>query len=202
MVSTGARLPSPEEGAATVLVLAALLAVVLVLGGGLVAVVAVRESHRARSVADLAVLAAAGPTTAGGPADCRRARRVAGTAGARVVECRRLPDGSVLVRVRVPVRWPPGWSGLPPAVEARARAGTMPAEGRSPRPGASAAQAGSVPSRWREASGVVVPGSVDGVGASDIGAVLSVPSLGVDGSCVRAVVSTPGPRSPSPSPSP
>lgn len=128
-VLTGRRAPHPERGSGSVLVLGAVLVVTVVLAGALVVLAAVRDAHRARAAADLAALAAALPRAVGGPADCRRAATVAAVAGAALVECRPLPDGSVRVRTRIAVRWPAGWPGLPPAVEGRARAGpATPAE--------------------------------------------------------------------------
>jgi secretion/DNA translocation related TadE-like protein len=112
-----------ERGSGSVLVLAAVLAVVTVLAGALLVAAAVRDVHRARGAADLAALAAALPLASGGSVGCARARTVAAAAGAELVECRLLADGTVRVRTRVPAGWAAGWPGLPAAVHGTARAG-------------------------------------------------------------------------------
>ena len=112
-----------EVGAGTVLVLAALGAVVVVLAGALMLVAAVRDAHRARSAADLAALAAASGPAAGEPPDCAAAAQVARAMGASVRECGAQADGSVTVRVGVRISWPARWPGLPDVVTGSARAG-------------------------------------------------------------------------------
>jgi secretion/DNA translocation related TadE-like protein len=85
-----------DGGSGTVLVLGLIgVAVVLVtfvaaLGG------AVDARHRAEAAADLAVLAAVG-------SDCTGAAAVAVANGGTLTACRRLADGSCVVRVAVPV---------------------------------------------------------------------------------------------------
>ncbi|WP_369069647.1 Rv3654c family TadE-like protein [Kineococcus terrestris] len=119
----------PDRGSGTVLVLAlgcvalTALLLVLALGGAVVA------RHRAASAADLAALAAADVLLgrAGGE-PCERAARVVTAHGAAapdaaapvLVACAPAADGSVLVRVAVPVSGPLG--ALGPA-RAAARAG-------------------------------------------------------------------------------
>ncbi len=112
-----------ESGSGTVLVAGAMGVVAVVLCGGLLVAEAVRVAHRAASAADLAALAAAGGPARGEGADCAAAAGVAAPVGARVVRCSGLPDGSVLVVVEVPTRWPAGWIGLPDAATGSARAG-------------------------------------------------------------------------------
>jgi secretion/DNA translocation related TadE-like protein len=117
-----------ERGAGTVLVVGAVGAVVVLLVGALVVAAAVRDLHRARSAADLAALAAAVPVASAGSPDCGAAARVAAVQGARLLTCRSLPDGTVLVDVTV--RWPvpAGWADLPANAIGRARAGPVAAE--------------------------------------------------------------------------
>lgn len=79
--------------------------------------------HRAGRTADLAALAAAAEVQAGAPDPCRAAGRLAATAAAEVESCSVLPDGSVLVVVRLPPRAPGPWNLVLPAARARARAG-------------------------------------------------------------------------------
>lgn len=137
-----------DRGSGTVLVLG-LLGVVVALAGLVVLVGAVVVArHHAESAADLAALAAAGSdgldgpdpvpagvtlggtgagTGPGGPG-CRRAEAVATAGGGSLASCRRLDDGSYVVRVVVPVTVT---SSLLPAVgdlraTARARAGLPP----------------------------------------------------------------------------
>jgi len=118
----------PERGSATVLVVGAVAAVVVVLTGGLVVCGVVRDVHRARAAADLAALAAAAPVAEGGGVDCGVGAAVAAANGAVLIECAAQPDGSVLVAVAVRRRGSPGWAGLPAAVSARARAGVVDSE--------------------------------------------------------------------------
>lgn len=112
-----------ERGAGSVLVLAAAGVVATVLAGALVVVAAVRDAHRARSAADLGALAAARGPAAGSAADCAAAAAVGHAVGAVLEACRELGDGSVLVVVAMPARWPAGWPGLPAEVIGTARAG-------------------------------------------------------------------------------
>jgi secretion/DNA translocation related TadE-like protein len=118
----------PERGSATVLVVGAVVAVVVVLTGVLVVCGVVRDVHRARAAADLAALAAAGPVAVGGGVDCGVGAAVAAANGAVLTGCAAQPDGSVLVAVAVRRRGSPGWVGLPAAVSARARAGVVDSE--------------------------------------------------------------------------
>jgi secretion/DNA translocation related TadE-like protein len=131
-----------DGGSGTVLVLGLIgVGVVLVtfvtaLGDAVVA------RHRAEAAADLAVLAAAG-------SDCTGAAAVAAANGGTLTACSRLPDGSCVVRVAVPValasRLLP--AGERPLAHADARAGPpelvasagtgphVPAAGERPDPG-------------------------------------------------------------------
>jgi secretion/DNA translocation related TadE-like protein len=120
MLSTGV-----ERGSATVLTVGAAGALVLVLSGVLVVAGAVRDVHRARSAADLASLAAAGPAAHGGEVDCRVGASVAEANGALLTGCAPQADASVVVTVAVGRRWPPGWARLPAVVTVRARAGVV-----------------------------------------------------------------------------
>jgi secretion/DNA translocation related TadE-like protein len=97
----------------------------VVLGATTAAVVwggVVVARHRATRTADLAALAAARDAAAGLGQSCSAAVRVAGSAGADVVSCQVLPDGSVLVVVELPVPVAVAGLDMPPA-RARARAG-------------------------------------------------------------------------------
>ncbi len=107
---------------ATVLVVGAAGALAAVATGGLVLAGVATDVHRAAAAADLGALAAAGPLVRGGPPDCAAAGDLATRNGARLVGCGATPDGSVVVRVSVALD-AVGWPGLPPAVEATARAG-------------------------------------------------------------------------------
>ena len=118
-----------EQGGASVLVVAASGAVVAVLASVLAVTATVREVHRARAAADLAALAAAAGTAAGGPVDCTSANAVAARNGATLAACGALSDGSAVVAVSVPVvRSGPASAWLPREVSARARAGTVAAD--------------------------------------------------------------------------
>lgn len=114
-----------EGGNATVLTVGAVATVVLVLAGVLVLAATVRDVHRARAAADLAALAAAGPTAPGGGADCAVGASVAAANGATLTGCTAAPEGSVAVRVVLPRSRPPGWGWLTATVSARARAGVV-----------------------------------------------------------------------------
>jgi len=114
-----------EHGGATVLVVGALGVVVAVLTGVLVVAATVRDVHRARSAADLAALAAAGPLQSGGRANCAAGADVARANEAVLTGCTPQPDGSVLVTTAVDRAWSPGWAGLPAVVSAQARAGLV-----------------------------------------------------------------------------
>lgn len=115
----------PEEGSATVLTVGGAAVVVVVLGAVLVVVGVVRDVHRARAAADLAALAAAGPTVAGSGVDCGSAVAVARANGADLTGCEPAADGSVVVSVRVARTSTTAWSWLPGGVVVRARAGVV-----------------------------------------------------------------------------
>jgi secretion/DNA translocation related TadE-like protein len=120
-----AGIPATESGSATVwvvivcLVTWSVVTVALSIGGAVVA------RHRTESAADLAALAGA-RLLAGGVGDpCAEAQRVAVATRARVVECDRLPDGSLQVVAEVALpRLLARWPELPPA-RARARSGAV-----------------------------------------------------------------------------
>ena len=135
-LTCGSSLPGTERGdremndrgsgtvlmAVLMLVTGVLVALVLALGGVVVA------RHRAGAIADLAALAAAGEPP--GPTACERARRVAQANAGRVVGCRILADGSVVVEVKRSGAGPPGGrfgvGGLLAQVTGSARAGAGP----------------------------------------------------------------------------
>ena len=118
-----------ERGSATVLVLAAMAALMLSAGTGLALGAVATARHRAAAAADLAALAAARRTSVGSPpAGCAPARTVAAAQGGVVLACSVRADGSVEVLVGTPL---PGWVGRrggggAALVQARARAGTSP----------------------------------------------------------------------------
>ena len=120
----GRGLGRRELGSASVLVVGAVGAIVLVLSGVLVVAGAVRDIHRVQTAADLGALAAVGGASSGGGPDCRAATAVVEANGARLTRCDIEPDGSVVVRAAVHRRWPRGWR-LPRTISARARAGVV-----------------------------------------------------------------------------
>lgn len=111
-----------DRGSATVLVVAALAALLAAGVGALEIVGAVRASHQAHSAADLASLAGALILVRGGSPSsaCSRAAVLARQNSASLVDCR--PTGDSVLEVVVSV---PGGTGLGPAV-ARSRAGPAP----------------------------------------------------------------------------
>ena len=125
-----------ERGSASVLVVGAVGAVVLVLSSVLVVVGAVRDLHRVQAAADFAALAAAGATSSGGGPDCGAAVAVAEANRARLTLCSTEPDGSAIVTASVRARWPGGW-GLPRTISSTARAGMVGAadDAETPVPG-------------------------------------------------------------------
>ena len=122
-VGRPAGLAAADRGSATIWVAIACLvtwsvALFALSVGGVIA-----ARHRAASAADLAALAGARTLVAGVGDPCAAAQRVAAAAGARVVACDVLANGSLQVVAeaalpRLLARWPQ----LPPA-RARARAG-------------------------------------------------------------------------------
>jgi secretion/DNA translocation related TadE-like protein len=124
----------PDRGSGTVL-----MAVLMVVAGFLVMLVlalggVVVARHRAGAIADLAALAAASEPP--GPTACERARRVAQANAGRVMDCRILNDGSVVVEVKRAGPGPPGGrfgiGGLLARVTGSARAGAGPPTGNGP----------------------------------------------------------------------
>ena len=114
-----------ERGSASVL-MAAIMGVVVALGGAAMLIAGYLVAHhRARAAADLAALSGAVARARGDDA-CDRARRIAPQNGARVTSCTRVGDDIdfvVTVRTAVPVR--SRLPGLPPTVEAEAHAGRV-----------------------------------------------------------------------------
>ncbi|GAA6527530.1 Rv3654c family TadE-like protein [Intrasporangium sp. DVR] len=107
-----------ERGAATVLVIGVIVALMAATLGGLLVAGAVVASHRARLAADLAALAGATLLRDAGTVEgsCSRAARVAAANGGALVACR--AEGLALaVVVTVPA---PGW---PEPARARSKAG-------------------------------------------------------------------------------
>jgi len=115
---TGRPAP-PDEGSATVLVLAATTVIVL-LTGALVGVgMAITTRHRAALAADVAALAAAASVAEGEAAACSGATAAAERDGAVVVFCS-VAGAVASVRTRVKA---PAWILWAGAAEGRARAG-------------------------------------------------------------------------------
>ncbi|HWS57495.1 MAG TPA: Rv3654c family TadE-like protein [Actinotalea sp.] len=114
-----------ERGSATVLTVAGIGVVLTLAAAALVVTGVVRDVHRARGAADLAALSAASPLTAGAPAGCAAAGRVAAANGAGLTGCAVLADGAVAVTVSVTRSTPAGWLAGPSVVSARARAGVV-----------------------------------------------------------------------------
>ena len=115
-----ARRARGDQGVASVLVLAAVLALLGAGSASLAAVAVARQ--RAASAADLSALAAAEGVLEGQSAACARARRVAALVGAELVTCLIAGDTVDLV---VEVR-PAGRLGRLGTASARARAGPGP----------------------------------------------------------------------------
>lgn len=111
-----------ERGSATVLMLAVIAAVMTLTVSGLLLASAVLASHRARTAADLAALAAAGVLMKGEPAfaACELAVRVAAVNHGRVYQCLALGT-----EVQLSVAVPSAVTGLGVAT-ARSRAGPGP----------------------------------------------------------------------------
>jgi secretion/DNA translocation related TadE-like protein len=115
--------PVADRGSATVWVAIACLVTWSVATVALSIGAAVAARHRAVSSADLAALAGARMLAGESSDPCSKAQRVAAAAGARLVACDRLADGSLQVVTEVALpRLLGRWSHLPPA-RARARAG-------------------------------------------------------------------------------
>ena len=111
-----------ERGSATVVILAVIAVVLMLTVSGLMLASAVVASHRARSAADLAALAAAGVLTRGEPlvAACRSAAHVAAANHGRLQSC-----AAVGTEVRLSIAVRAGVHGLGVAT-ARSRAGPGP----------------------------------------------------------------------------
>jgi secretion/DNA translocation related TadE-like protein len=116
---------SGEGGSATVVMLAVIAAVLTLTVSGLSLSSAVLASHRARTAADLAALAAAGALLGGEPAStaCQSAARVAAANDAQLQRC-----VAVGGEVRISVAVQAGARGLGVAT-ARSRAGPSPRGG-------------------------------------------------------------------------
>ena len=115
----GIRTLPDERGSVTVVMLAVIATVLVLTVSGLLLASAVLASHRARSAADLAALAAAGMLMRGEPATaaCESAARVAAANHGRVQRC--IVSGQ---EVRLTVAVAAGVESLGVA-EARSRAG-------------------------------------------------------------------------------
>ncbi len=113
-----------DRGSATVFAAAISLVLVMSATAAMVVVAVVLATHRARSAADLAALAAA-TAEVGGSDACAAARINARTNGAEVTTCRVTGDTSSFV-VAVTLTAPTGLgSPLPARVGAEAHAGTV-----------------------------------------------------------------------------
>jgi secretion/DNA translocation related TadE-like protein len=106
-----------DAGAGSVLVIGLAACALALAGSATVLGQAVVGRHRAQSVADLAALAAAGPS------GCPLASELARVSGARLLSCRRADDGTAVVTAAVALPAPA--RSLGPAV-AVARAGPPP----------------------------------------------------------------------------
>lgn len=114
-----------EGGAATILVAAGLVIVLVV--GYAAAVIAgyVAQAHSVRGAADLAALSGAQTRQSGGDA-CAAARRIAARNDVEVTSCKVAGDWiDFVVSVRVQRRVTIGWVGLPGGIEAVAHAGRL-----------------------------------------------------------------------------
>ena len=97
-----------DEGSATVIAAAGMLACMLIVGMVLHLVAVVAARHSAQAGADLAVLAAAQHHAWALPGEpCAQAREIASRNGVTVEECR-IDGGDVHIGVARPVRWPSG----------------------------------------------------------------------------------------------
>jgi secretion/DNA translocation related TadE-like protein len=113
VVVSGSALAEPEPrdgGSGTVLALCLVVVAVLLAGTATTLGHAVLARHQAETAADLGALAAAtallDPLSGNGPGTasaCRRAERVVGANGARLLACREHPDASVTVQTAVDV---------------------------------------------------------------------------------------------------
>jgi secretion/DNA translocation related TadE-like protein len=124
--SSGIRRRLPDEhGSATVIMLGVIAAVLMLTVSGLLLASAVLASHRARTAADLAALAAAGVLLRGDPpaAACQSAAQVATANHGQMQRC--VADGT---EVRLSIAVPAGIQGLGVAT-ARSRAGPGPSGG-------------------------------------------------------------------------
>ncbi|WP_149360417.1 Rv3654c family TadE-like protein [Lolliginicoccus suaedae] len=100
-----------DEGSATVIAAAGMLACMLIVGMVLHLVAVVAARHSAQAGADLAVLAAAQHHAWALPGEpCARAREIARRNGVTIDDCR-IDGGDIRVDVTRPVRWPSGGEG-------------------------------------------------------------------------------------------
>jgi secretion/DNA translocation related TadE-like protein len=123
VTAPGVGRPMPDErGSATVVILAVIAVVLMLTVSGLMLASAVVGSHRARSAADLAALAASGVLMRGETpvAACRSAAQVAAANHGRLQGC-----AAVGTEARVSIAVPAGVKGLGVAT-ARSRAGPGP----------------------------------------------------------------------------
>lgn len=110
-----------ERGSGTVLAVAAIGVLLILATAGLQLGASATAAHRARTAADLSALAGASAIQEARGDACTWASEVAGSNGARLLECSPGEGESVRVRVSTPVstRWP----GVPDQAVASARAG-------------------------------------------------------------------------------
>ena len=115
----GARGVCPDEGAGSILVVAAMAVVVLAGALGIAVVEAVQVRHLAAGAADAAALAAAAQARRGAETACASAGLVARSDGARLVRCQLSGDVATVTVSAAPAALF-GWQG---AVRVDARAG-------------------------------------------------------------------------------
>ena len=122
---TAGQPSNDERGSATVL-MAAIMGVVVTLGGAAMVIAGYLVGHhRARSAADLAALSGAAAHVRGEDV-CGQARRIARQNGATVTRCSWVGDDiDFVVTVRTAVSTPSRLPGLPRTVEAEAHAGRL-----------------------------------------------------------------------------
>ncbi|MFV0464314.1 MAG: Rv3654c family TadE-like protein [Nostocoides sp.] len=123
---TRQRLES-ERGSGTVLITAVIGVVLTLTYAGSALVAAALAAARAQTAADLASLSGATAASLGREDACSVARRAAQANGATPVECRERDDGTVTVRVHMPV--PVRVPGGPSIARGHSRAGPASAGG-------------------------------------------------------------------------
>lgn len=117
------RAQPADAGSASIWVLAAAVMVLAVGCAAIALAAAISARHRAESAADLAALAGAAVTRAGGDG-CREAGRIARANRAQVARCQVAADASITVVVSVPLPQPLRRWANQDDVSASARAGS------------------------------------------------------------------------------